>query len=143
MQEILVVVTDGIERLGIVQTLDAAGYSVCGASNFDEAKRFLSLMSPDLVIADERLAAYNGLHVLLRARCENPHVGAMVISPVKQRALEAEAERLNVECVVKPKDAAKWPALVSRTLGRDCGSGVMNYLGGTASNRAFIPAPTF
>ena len=142
MQEILVVVTDGIERRGIVQALDAAGYFVCGASNFDEAKRFLSLMSPDLVIADERLAAYNGLHVLLRARCENPLVGAIVVSPVKQQALEVEAERLNVECVVKPKDAAKWPALVSGMLGRDCAPGVMNYLGGTASNRSFIPAPT-
>ena len=142
MQEILVVVTDGAERLGIVQALEGAGYCARGASSFDEAKRFMSLMSPDLVMADERLAAYNGLHVLLRARCENPYVGAMVISPVKQRALEAEAERLNVACVVKPGDAAKWPALVARTLGRDCGPRVMNYLGASASNRSFIPAPT-
>ena len=141
MQEILVVVTDGAERRGIVQALEGAGYCARGASTFDEAKRFMSLMSPDLVMADERLAAYNGLHVLLRARCENPYVGAIVISPVKQRALEAEAGRLNVECVVRPQDAAKWPALVSRTLSRDCGPGVMNYLGSSASHRSFIPAP--
>jgi DNA-binding NtrC family response regulator len=142
MLEILVVVADGVERLGIVQSLGAAGYGVRGASTFDEAKRLLTGMSPDLVMADERLGAYNGLHVLLRARAENPQVGAIVISPFRQRALEAEAKRLNVECVVKLKDATKWPALVSRTLDTDCGLEVMNYLGGSASNRSFLPAPT-
>ena len=119
MQEILVVSTDGVDRLGIQQVLNAAGYRVRSASTFHEATRLLTVMSPDLVIADERLGAYNGLHVLVRARSENPHVSAMVITPVKARGLEADARHLNVECMVKPHDPAEWVACVSRILPMD------------------------
>jgi DNA-binding response OmpR family regulator len=123
MLEILVVSTDVVDRLGILQVLDAAGYHVSGASTFDEAKRLLTEMSPDLVIADQRLGAYNGLHVLLRARSENPHVSAIVSTAVREGGLEADARRLNVECVVKPQDPAEWLAFVSRTLHIDRAGG--------------------
>ena len=35
MLEILVVVTDGVERRRIVRVLETAGYNVSGASSFD------------------------------------------------------------------------------------------------------------
>lgn len=129
MQDILVVVTDGVDRRRIVQILDAAGYSVSSASTYQEARHALTRTSPDLVMTDERLGAYNGLHVLLTARSEHPHVGAIVITPVLDRGLEADAARLNVKCIVKPQDPAKWPGIVSRTLDADAGFVGVNYPG--------------
>jgi DNA-binding NtrC family response regulator len=123
MLDILVVVTDGVDRRRIVQVLDAAGYSVSSASTFEEARRVLTHTSPDLVMTDERLGEYNGLHVLVSARSENPQVGAIVMTPILDRGLETDASRLNVECVVKPQDPAKWLAIVSRVLDAHSGSG--------------------
>ena len=88
MSQILVVSTVRNERLGMLGVLRGAGHRVRGASSFDEAKRMLATMSPDLVIADERLDAYNGLHILLRARSENPNVSAIVVTAAKARGLE-------------------------------------------------------
>lgn len=124
MLEILVVSTVRDERLGILEVLNTAGHHVRGASTFHEAKRLLAEVSPDLVIADERLDAYNGLHVLLRARSDNPHVGAIVITATKKRGLETDARRLNVECAVKPHDPKGWLALVSKSLDFDRASGL-------------------
>ena len=116
MSEILVVSTVGPERLGMMGILKAAGHRVRGAVSFDEATHLLARTTPDLVIADERLHAYNGMHVLLRARSENPHVGAIVVTTEETRAVEADARRLNLECAVRPDDPAEWVAIVSRSL---------------------------
>lgn len=116
MQRILVVNTDGEERIGLLRALNAAGYRAVGASTFDEAKRWLDGRALDLVIADERLGAYNGLHVIVRARAVRPDVRAIVTSPVANSGLEADARHLNVCCLIKPDDPAKWLAPIARTL---------------------------
>jgi DNA-binding NtrC family response regulator len=141
MLEILVVVTDGVERRRIVRVLETAGYNVSGASSFDEARQVLTWMSPDLVMADERLGAYNGLQVLLRARSENPWVAAVVLTRLPDRALDVEAKRLDVQCVVKPIDAGNWPAVVSRTLHASRAVGIVDYPGGTSSPQPFLALP--
>ena len=123
MPKILVVSTVRDERLRVVRALKAAGYRVRGASTFHEAKRLLGEVSPDLVVADERLEAYNGLHILLKARAENPHVRALVLTAASGRGLEADARRLHVECAIKPQNPAEWLALVSRSLDVDRASG--------------------
>jgi DNA-binding NtrC family response regulator len=113
MSEILAVFTDSAERGRIVQVLAAAGHDVSSASTFEEAKRALKSTSPDFVITDERLGAYNGLHLILSARFENPAVRAMIITPVLNRGLEADAAGLNVECVEQPYDPETWLAMDS------------------------------
>jgi DNA-binding NtrC family response regulator len=141
MLEILVVATDRVERCRIVHVLETAGHRVRGAATFDEAKHALTCMSPDVVIAEERLGAYNGLQVLLRARAENPCVGAVVVTRVADRAVEADAKRLDVECEVEPADSANWLAIVSRTLRASRELTSADYPGGSSSNRPFIPLP--
>ena len=76
MSQILVVNSDGIRLTHVLNALNAAGYRARGASTFEEATRALADRAPDLVIADERLGAYNGLHVILRARADHPDVSA-------------------------------------------------------------------
>lgn len=119
MQHILVVSNNGVDLAAMLHVLNAAGYRATGASTFDEAKRSLAGGSPDLVIADERLGAFNGLHVILRARAEHPHVSAIVTTPVNSSGLEADARRLNVEYMIKPRNPVEWLAAISRTLDMD------------------------
>ena len=119
MSGILVVSNDGIGLAHTLTTLHEAGYRANGASTFEEAKLFLAGESPDLVIADECLGAFNGLHIIMRARALHPEVSGIVTTRVKSRGLEADARSLNVEWMLKPQTAADWLAPISRTLGAD------------------------
>ena len=121
MSEILVVSTVGPERRTMLGSLKAAGHRVRVAASFQEATSLLTTITPDLVIADERLHAYNGMHLLLRARQENPHVGAILLTAERSFAAEADARHLNVECAVTPDDPSDWLAFVSRSLHADHG----------------------
>jgi DNA-binding NtrC family response regulator len=113
----ILIVSNDDNRLGILLgTLSDAGYHASGASTFAEARQQLGANSPDLVIADERLGAFNGLHVIVLARANHPDMKAIVTSQAKNQGLESEARRLNVECVVHPTDATEWLASISRTL---------------------------
>jgi DNA-binding response OmpR family regulator len=115
MSQILVVSTDDIELARTVTVLSEAGYQASGATTFEAASRVLASRSPDLVIADECLGSFNGLHVIMRARATHPDVLAIVTTPRKSRGLEADARSLNVTCVVKPRNPADWVASISRT----------------------------
>jgi DNA-binding response OmpR family regulator len=118
MSQILIVSGDGddIGLTNLVNVLNAAGYSATGASSFEEAKHVLADETPDLVIADQRLGAYNGLHIIMRARAEHPDVSAIVTTAAPDRGLEADARGLNVACMVKPAHAAEWLEPIRRTL---------------------------
>jgi CheY-like chemotaxis protein len=119
MAHILVVSNDGTSLYQTLDVLSDAGHKTCGASTFHQAMTQIAHQSPDLIIADERLGEYNGLHVILSARAKRSGVGGIVTTPVKNRALEADAKSLNVECVVWPKNRTDWAASISRTLGAE------------------------
>jgi len=123
MSQILVVNNDGARLTRVLSVLNAAGYRARGASTFEEATRALSERVPDLVIADERLGAYNGLHVILRARADHPDVSAIVTTPVKNRGLEADARSLNIQCLIKPQSAGEWLEPVWKILNEDHADG--------------------
>jgi two-component system response regulator HydG len=116
MHQIFVVSNDGDGLSAMLSVFEHAGYRATGASTFQEAQQRLTTESPDLIIADERLGDFNGLHVLLTALAKLPHAGAIVTTPVKNRGLEADARSLNVHCMVKPKNPAEWLAPVSTVL---------------------------
>ena len=117
MSQILVVSNDDTHLAQTLSVLREAGHHARGASTFEDASRLLKLnhRSPDLLIADECLGNFNGLHVIMRARARHPEVLAIVTTPVKSRGLEADARSLNVECMLKPRDPAEWVASVSKT----------------------------
>jgi DNA-binding NtrC family response regulator len=116
MTHILVVSNDVARLTDTLSVLGHAGYHARGASTFAEARHRLAGSPPDLVIADQRLGEYNGLHVILRARAKHPDLSAIVTTGATDRGLEADAMSLGVECVLKPKTAKGWLAPVERVL---------------------------
>jgi DNA-binding NtrC family response regulator len=114
--KIVVVTADDKRRSVLLETLNDAGYVATGASTFEEAKELVERRSPDLLIADERLGPFNGLHVIVVGRAQHPRMKAIVTSSVRDEALENEAKRLNVACLVQPARPADWLASISRTL---------------------------
>ena len=120
MPRIFIVSTDNADLSATLGVLADAGYSATGATTFEEAQRRVVSESPDLVIADERLGAFNGLHVLLTARAERPSTWTIVTTPVENRGLEADARSLNVQCMVKPRTASDWLGPISRILPAAC-----------------------
>jgi DNA-binding NtrC family response regulator len=113
---ILVVSSDEAARNGTLGVLNHAGFLATGAASFEEASRAMSHATPDLLIADERLGDFNGLHLVVRGRAVSPSMRAIVISASQDAVLEQDAQHLNAECVVKPSDPAEWLGQVSRSL---------------------------
>ena len=114
---ILIVEGDRVTLAGWVKLLHAAGYRVTGAASFEEARRALA-SALDLVITEVRLGAYNGLHLIIRARSHNPHLSAIVLTGFPDVVIKAEAERLDAVYVEKPVDAERLLAIVAETLDR-------------------------
>ena len=114
--QIFVVSSDDDRRSGLLTVLSGAGYSASGASTFAEAKEALGTRSPDLVIADERLGAFNGLHVIMLGRANRPDMKAIVTTRSRGAGLETDARRLNVQCLVPPPSPAEWLVSISQTL---------------------------
>jgi len=116
---IFVVSGDDSHRSRLMDVLSGAGYRTSGAATFAEAKQLLGSSSADLVIAEERLGAFNGLHVIVLGRSYRPDMKAIVMTAQKDVALETDARRLNVDCVVESSDPEEWLESVSRTLDGD------------------------
>lgn len=101
-QTILVVDNDP-EQLGATRdVLRRAGYRVSGATTFREAHQLLALDPPHLLIADVRLGAFNGLHLLVMSRPDHPEMAAIITSVSPDPVLQADARRHGAEYLVKP-----------------------------------------
>lgn len=88
----------------VTDWLMKAGYHVMSTTSFDEASRLLEKRQPDLIVADVRLGAFNGLHLVVRSRSGNPDRPAIVTNAFTDPVLEAEAWRLNAIYMLKPLD---------------------------------------
>lgn len=115
---ILVVHPDTRALSSLVELLTDAGYHVTGTSSFGEAKRLLSDSSPHLVITHVRLAAFNGLHLILRRHAAEPTTASIVMDTAERMddELAREAKRLYALYVVEPTEPARWLALVAKVL---------------------------
>ena len=86
-QRILVVNADSAAQQALAELLTLAGYHTIAVSTFEEAKYVLNEARPDLLVAQVRLGAFNGLHLVLRGRAESPEMAAIVtMSPSIVRA---------------------------------------------------------
>lgn len=112
MSEILVVSNDRVGLASMLAVIETAGYRATGVSTFEEANQLLSDHRPDLVIADERLGAFNGLHVLMRARSKHPGLRTIVMTPRRNHALNADARSLDIECLVRSENPSDWLASI-------------------------------
>ena len=62
---VLIVEDDPATRNGLTELVANAGYETRALATFEEGLRALRTDTPDLLIADVRLGAYNGLQLLV------------------------------------------------------------------------------
>ncbi len=113
---ILVVGTSRHASRTIEDVLSRAGYLTSDAASFEEAKHLLATERPALVITELRLAEFNGLHIFLRGRLDTPDMAGIIISPVADSILAAEARRMGATFLVEPVEPPALLEAVSRSL---------------------------
>ena len=99
---ILVVEDDRPLLTAISEWLTSAGFDVRAASSFEAARAALDAGIPDLLLADIRLGAFNGLQLIIRAQAIGPRLRAIVMTGYPDPVILREAERLHVRHLEKP-----------------------------------------
>jgi two-component system response regulator RegA len=113
---VLIVDDDEVYLEGMRELLEDAGYEVLLASNFDDGKHELREHSPDLLIIDVRLGAFNGLQLISTGEVRIP---AIVVTGFDDRVLRADAGGFGASYVVKPIAPASLLALIEKKLSSD------------------------
>jgi DNA-binding NtrC family response regulator len=110
---ILLVEDDDATRVGLSTLLQRAGYEVVASESVQEGRNLLKEDSPDLLITDVRLGAFNGLQLL--AMSPRP-IPAIVTTGFPDPVLEAEARQLGAKFLLKPVEPGNLLALVAELL---------------------------
>jgi DNA-binding response OmpR family regulator len=101
---VLLVEPDNNIRALVSGALQGAGVNVVALDDFQAAKHVLQSHPPDVLITEIRLGAYNGLHLLLRAKSAHRALIAFVTARSADPVLKREAEQLGATFVVKEGD---------------------------------------
>lgn len=113
---ILVLDDDEHALSGIVELLRDAGHHVTGAATYDAAKRLLAVGPFDLLITDVRLRSFNGLHLVMQTRTDQPEMAVIIITGYEDPMIELEAHRYRAELIRKPIRPAEFQARVAKLL---------------------------
>jgi DNA-binding NtrC family response regulator len=97
----IVVDADVAELRKTEQALEQIGFVVMSASSFAQAKSLLISITPEIVIADIKLEAFNGLHLAALCAVWRPATPVIATHRIHDAVLEADAKRLNAVFVVK------------------------------------------
>ena len=129
MPHTILIVEDDLTALrALAAILAREGYDTIQASAFEDAKRLLDDLLPDLLIVDVRLGAFNGLQLLLRHRFRRPDGAALVMTGFPDAVLETEARRQGAAFLLKPVEPAELLRRIAELLQRvrpaDAGAGV-------------------
>ena len=82
--------------------LSDRGYLVAAVPSVVEARKVIDSTSPDLVIADLRLGADNGLELAIRTRFDHPHVPVIVTHSGEDVVAEADARLYGATFIPEP-----------------------------------------
>jgi CheY-like chemotaxis protein len=113
---VFIVDTRASAAFRLSRILSDAGYVATIALSFQDAKQGLDRTTPDLLIADVRLGAYNGLHLVMRTRARSPTTAAIITHSTHDPALEAEARALKAVYLVRPLRPSRLLRVVRRLL---------------------------
>ena len=91
------------------------GHDVVPCQHFDEGRRRLAHEHFDALIADVRLGAYNGLHLITLAAASTVRIA---VSAFRDPVISRDAEQAGARFVVKPTDCASVSGLLSRHVHR-------------------------
>jgi CheY-like chemotaxis protein len=112
-RRVLVVDDDDATRIGLRLLLEKAGYETVAVRSFQEAREALLRDPPDLLIADVRLGAFNGLQLVLTSPVP---VAAIIVTGYHDAVIEAETREVGADYLVKPIEAAALLSLIDRRL---------------------------
>ena len=99
-----------------VAVLRSGGYRVLSASEFSQAKQILDSQDPDLLVTAVRLGLYNGLHLVLRGRLNNPRMAAIVLNNSIDPVLQIDARQQGATYLVMPLSDHDFHEAVARSL---------------------------
>jgi DNA-binding response OmpR family regulator len=112
-KKILLVEDDDATRVGLSSLLERAGYDVVATESVQEGRSALEEASPDLLIADVRLGAFNGLQLI--AMSSRP-IPTIVTTGFPDPVLETEARQFGAKFLLKPIEPANLLTLVAELL---------------------------
>jgi DNA-binding NtrC family response regulator len=101
-----------------ISALSLVGFQTRVADSFEEARDMLVAQPPAVLVADIRLGAYNGLHLVLRGKQARPNMAAIVTTDWPDKVLMAEAEAMGATFLLKPAVREEFLAAIFRTLFR-------------------------
>jgi CheY-like chemotaxis protein len=112
---VLVVSTNAAQRTRVVDWLAASGHEVIAADTFDRARGQIDRHRPDLLIADIKLEAYNGLHLAIWMQSRGLRSRTILIGE-PDSVLQQEAERASAVFLSPPLFAPDFVQIVKATL---------------------------
>lgn len=104
--QVVIVDDDDLALSTLDRLVSHWGYDVVPFLTFEEARAFIETRTPDALIVDVRLGAYNGLQLVHLVKQNTPHVAVVAMSGFDDAVLRAEAERAGAAYLVKPFDVA-------------------------------------
>lgn len=110
---VLIVDDDEAYLEGMKELLEDAGYDVSLASSFDAGKHELRDHTPDLLIIDVRLGAFNGLQLISTGQV---HIPSIVVTGFDDTVLRADAGGFGASYLVKPIKPSALLALIEERL---------------------------
>ena len=116
MAQILVVARSAEGSAAVADLLRGSDHDVIAAAGFDAAIGVLADHSPDLLISQVHLGAFNGLHLVIRSHVDHPSMRTMILDAVYDAVIERDARREGAAYLVEPTAAAELLAQVARTL---------------------------
>ena len=127
LRRILLVNANRFALQRIESFLTLSGYQVTAVSSFDYAKQLLNIDTPDLLVADVRLEAFNGLHLAARSRVDHPGLPVIITNSFDDLVLDRQARDLGAVYVVNPLENPEFIKLVRAALDHSRRSKI-NYL---------------
>ena len=113
---VLIVHEDGAVLGRVADRLTSAGYSTATASSFETARTLLTTAPPRFLITSLRLGAYNGLHLIVRGRLDDPMMRAVLITDTGNASLEAEVQQCGAAYLAGPVDIDRLATVVDQLL---------------------------
>src|SRR5262245_4666925 len=109
---ILLVNADPFALSRIETLLFNQGYGVVAVTSFEVGSELLRTLAPDMLIADVRLEAYNGLHLAARSHFALAARPIIVTHVLHDPVLERYAHALGASFIVNPLENPDFPRQV-------------------------------
>jgi DNA-binding response OmpR family regulator len=100
------------------RAFEDAEFLVSTATSFEAARPRVRFAAPELLVTERKLHAYNGLHLVVQARVDNPTIQAIVLDAPYDPAIAKDARAEGALYIRKPDDATMLVG-IARDLLRD------------------------